>query len=348
MKTKFILPVIAIVIITASAFFIYISYITNPLLQHHDEVNPPRPDDRFRTEGMKWEWNDYIYGINEKINFTVSRHADNCGDVFTAKIMNPDWSEVYWQESAKSRCEVDYEDLVNNEDFEVLVAADFPSNGSITLSEEGLYVLRVVSQDRGYGALEGQFLVKNKKDDSELSKINTNCMTIEQSKQIASFFKIPTYLPEDYSYICSRSGMPFESYIVYYYQEFPPNWQIHELVNSDAIFIYQIDERNLVGEKEFQTYGSPEQRIQETYDGVMKGNPSLNPQLITINGMLAYAVDSCPNCGIQTANFTDGTSIQEITATTTKIKFIDEKGVKYMLETTLPLSELIKVAESLE
>lgn len=186
------------------------------------------------------------------------------------------------------------------------------------------------------------------KNDSTLPKINTSCMTLEQSKETAPFFKTPSYLPEGYSYVCSRSGMPFESYIVYYNQEFPNNWQIHELVSEGAIFIYQIDERNFVDEKEYATYGSPEQRTRETYDSVIEGNPSLNPQLITINGMLAYAVDSCSDCGKQTANFTDGTSIQKSTSTETKIKFIDENGVKYMLKTTLPLSELIKVAESLQ
>lgn len=185
------------------------------------------------------------------------------------------------------------------------------------------------------------------KDDS-VSKINASCMTIEQSKQIAPFFQTPTYLPKEYSHVCSRSGMPFESYLIYYNQAFPNTWQIPELVSNGAIFIYQIDERNMLGDKKFQTYGSPEQRIQETYDSVMKGNPSLSPQLITINGMLAYAVDSCPDCGMQIANFTDGSSIQKSTSTETKIKFIDENGVNYMLETTLPLSELIKVAESLQ
>lgn len=190
-----------------------------------------------------------------------------------------------------------------------------------------------------------QFCPKEKPEQSQI--IDPNCMTIEQSKQTAPFFQTPSYLPDGYSYVCSRSGMPFESYIVYYNREFPANWQIHELVSHGAIFIYQIDERNFVGEKEFQTYGSAEQRIRETYDSVMEGNPSLNPQLITINGMLAYAVDSCPDCGMQTANFTDRV-IQKSTSTTTKIKFIDDNGVSYMLETTLPLHELIKVAESLQ
>jgi len=78
----------------------------------------------------------------------------------------------------------------------------------------------------------------------------------------------------------------------------------------------------------------------------MESNPSLEPQLIGINGMLAYAVDSCNDCGIQTVNFTDGAFIQKSTFTETKIKFIDEDGINYMLKTTLPLDELILVAES--
>jgi len=183
--------------------------------------------------------------------------------------------------------------------------------------------------------------------DNSVSKTSTNCMTPEQSKETAPFFKTPSYLPEGYSHVCSQSGTPSESYIVYHNQEIQ-YWNIPELISDGAIFIHQIDERNMMGDQKFQTYGSPEQRIQETYDSVMKGNPSLNPQLITINGMLAYAVDSCPDCGMQIANFTDGTSIQKSTSTETKIKFIDENGVTYMLKTTLPLSELVKVAESLQ
>jgi len=184
------------------------------------------------------------------------------------------------------------------------------------------------------------------KDDS-ISKTSTNCMTPEQSKETAPFFKTPSYLPEGYSHVCSQSGTPSESYIVYHNQEIQ-YWNIPELISDGAIFIHQIDERSMLGEQKVQAYGSPEQRIQETYDSVMDANPSLNPQLITINGMLAYAVDSCNNCGMQIANFTDGTSIQKSTSTETKIKFIDENGVTYMLKTTLPLSELVKVAESLQ
>jgi len=177
-------------------------------------------------------------------------------------------------------------------------------------------------------------------------KTSTNCMTIKQSKETAPFFKTPTYLPKGYSHVCSQSGTPSESYIVYHNQEIL-NWNIPELISDGAFFIYQIDERSIVDEDKFATLGTAEQRIQEDYDGVMKVNPSLQPQLLRINGMLAYAVDSCPDCGIQTANFTNGTFIQKSTSTETKIKFIDENGVNYMLKTTLPLDELILVAESL-
>ena len=146
---------------------------------------------------------------------------------------------------------------------------------------------------------------------------------------------------------CSQSGMPSESYIIYHNKEISGGWmnKLNILIGDGAIFIYQYDERNL---KEFATFDSAEQRIQETYDDVMVKNPSLNPQLIRINGMLAYAVDSCPDCGTHTADFPDGTSIQTSTSTQTKIKFIDENGIKYMLKTTLSLDELILVAESLQ
>lgn len=147
-----------------SGFFVYATLITEPNLQHHEEAKAPLPDYRFDIGGVKWEWNNYTYGINQKINFTVSRHSDSCGDVFTAKIMNPDWSETFWQESVKSRCEIeaDYEQLTSNGDFTAFLSAHFPVKEPISLNE-GRYLLRVESQDLDQsGVLEGYFVVKNK------------------------------------------------------------------------------------------------------------------------------------------------------------------------------------------
>lgn len=184
---------------------------------------------------------------------------------------------------------------------------------------------------------------------SNSSEINTMCMTLEKSKDTATFFKIPSYLPEGYSFKCSFSGTPYESYLIFDNKEVQDGWISHypELVSNGAIFIHQTDERNFVGAEKFETFGTAEQRIQETYDSVINGNPSLKPQLIRINGMLAYAVDSCSDCGMQTANFTDGVIIQK-TATEAKIKFIDKNGVNYFIKAGIPLNELIKVAESLQ
>lgn len=166
MKTRFILPVIAILIIALSGFFIYVNIITTaPSLTHHSEVRPPIPDDHFKINGIKWEWNNYIYDINEEISFTVSRYAKTCGDVFDARLMAPDWSNTIWQESIKSKCEVDYNELINNDYYPVLVTADFPSQNTIQLAEEGLYVLRIESKDSHTDGLSGQLIVKNKTDD---------------------------------------------------------------------------------------------------------------------------------------------------------------------------------------
>lgn len=182
-----------------------------------------------------------------------------------------------------------------------------------------------------------------------ITKINVMCMTLEQSKETATFFKIPTYLPDKYSVKCSFSGTPYESYMIAYNKEIESSWisQYPQLVSEGAIFIYQTDRKNAIGEKEFATYGTPAQRIQEMYDDIMTKNPSLHPQLIRINGILAYTVESCSNCGMQTANFTDGTMIQKSTSTEATIKFIDENGVSYFLKAGIPLNTLTKVAESL-
>ncbi|MGY5148398.1 MAG: hypothetical protein ACW9W4_10410 [Candidatus Nitrosopumilus sp. bin_7KS] len=184
-------------------------------------------------------------------------------------------------------------------------------------------------------------------EDDSILKTSANCMTLEQNKETAPFFKTPAYLPNGYSHVCSQSGTPSESYIVYHHKEIL-NWNIPELISDGAIFIYQIDERNILDAEKLETLGTAEQRIQEDYDSVIESNPSLQPQLIRVNEILANAVDSCPDCGMQTANFADGTFIQKSTSTETKIKFIDENGINYMLKTSLPLDELILVAESLQ
>ena len=182
------------------------------------------------------------------------------------------------------------------------------------------------------------------------SKISVMCMTLEKSKETATFFKVPSHLPDEYSFKCSFSGTPYESYMIFHNKKVPDGWisQYPQLISDGAIFIYQTDRKSAIGEKEFAKYGSATQRIQDTYDDIMMKNPSLHPQLIRINGMLAYAVDSCSDCGIQTANFTDGTVIQKSVSTEATIKFIDENGVSYFLKAGIPLNELIKVAESLQ
>ena len=165
MKTRLlmvIIPIIVISIIMISGFFIYASLVTNSNLTHHDEIRLSIPDDHFEIHGIKWEWNNYIYDINEEISFTVSRYAKTCGDVFDARLMAPDWANTIWQESIKSKCEVDYDELVDNDYYSVLVTADFPSQNTIQLTEEGLYVLRIESKDSHTDNLNGQLIVKNK------------------------------------------------------------------------------------------------------------------------------------------------------------------------------------------
>jgi len=142
---------IAILVIT---IFLIENSISLSQIDHHQEIRLPIPDDNFNIKGVRWEWNNYAYDVGEKIQFTVSRDTENCGDVFTAQIMNPDHTKVFWQESIQSQCTIN--------DDGVVVMADFPTDDSIVISEEGLYVLQVESRDRGYGLLEGQFVVKSK------------------------------------------------------------------------------------------------------------------------------------------------------------------------------------------
>lgn len=146
-----------------SGFFAYAGHAADLGLGHHEEIGLPMPDDRFAAHGIKWEWNDYVYDVNEEISFTVSRYAKACGDVFDARIVAADRSETFWQESATGKCSADPGEPAGNGHYSVLVVADFPSQDSpIRLEKEGRYVLRIESRDSHVGVLEGQIVVKNK------------------------------------------------------------------------------------------------------------------------------------------------------------------------------------------
>lgn len=302
------------------------------LLERHWTVSPS-----YKVVGF-----ENVY-VGEPIIIAVEKLGWNQCNNYDAKIYTSSYDDVWIYTSSGSCISLDPPKLSKS-------TIDVPRNKKYPIIETtGNYIFEIKF---GHMIITEEFFVKDlisKPTQNTISvlKTSTNCMTLEQNKETAPFFKTPAYLPEGYFHVCSQSGTPSESYIVYHHQEIL-NWNIPELISDGAIFIYQIDERNIVGAEKLETFGTAEQRIQETYDDVMKNNPSLNPQLITINGMIAYAVDSCSDCGMQIANFTDGTSIQESTSTTTRIKFIDENGINYMLETTLPLDELILVAESLQ
>jgi hypothetical protein len=141
MKNNFIILSIAVGLIFISGFVVYTSVLSNPNLEHHGEIKPPMPDDNFQIQGIKWEWNaGESYRVGEDIGFTVSRTSKFCGDTFEAKIVNQDYSKVFWQESSPTQCE----SIQGGK----LLKADFPVEKPIRL-DAGLYVLRVESWWRG-------------------------------------------------------------------------------------------------------------------------------------------------------------------------------------------------------
>jgi hypothetical protein len=161
MKTRFLILGIVLFVLGFSIFFIYVSVVNYPNTSHHKEIRPSIPDDHFRVNGMKWEWNNSFYDVNEEINFSVSRLAQKCGEVFDARIMNTNWSKTYWHESVKSKCDENWDDLKGDNYYSALVTADFTSENTIQVTQEGMYVLRVKSSDVDAYELEGHFIVKN-------------------------------------------------------------------------------------------------------------------------------------------------------------------------------------------
>ncbi|MEX0656256.1 MAG: hypothetical protein WD154_01760 [Nitrosopumilaceae archaeon] len=181
---------------------------------------------------------------------------------------------------------------------------------------------------------------------------NGNCTSIEDINKITEFdLKLLIYLPSDYIFVACQ-GNPFEAQIMYQNKDVISNNEslfgnVHEHVANGAIYLYVLNEKNFLGEEQFQkAVGNSTSHILETIKEANEKNPSLNMIQVNIQGNVGWANDICDACGKQIANFPNNTIVQ-YTSTPARIKFYDENDVLYFFQSNIPLDELIKVTESL-
>jgi hypothetical protein len=181
---------------------------------------------------------------------------------------------------------------------------------------------------------------------TSVSNLNRDCMTAEQAKGITTFNKIPTVLPQGYSIQCVALDSDNEVDMLISDRTVESNeWQ-SESVNPSGnnIFLHQTMETSV----DYKELGNAEKRIRDTIAEINEHNPSINAKYYLINGMPAYGTDSCKNCGIQTADFGDGTMIKQTYDVPSKLKIISDDGVRYSFYGNVPLDDLVKIGNSLQ
>lgn len=84
------------------------------------------------------------------------------------------------------------------------------------------------------------------------------------------------------------------------------------------------------------------------YNAIAEGNPGLSPQLIDINGKLAWGNEAAPNGGKQTATWPDETVLTNTFSVPSRLRTYDDQGTITTLEGYVPLKKLADMAKSLQ
>lgn len=180
-------------------------------------------------------------------------------------------------------------------------------------------------------------------------KIPPVCMDFDTARSLYSQtkfdFKTPSYVPEGYEYKCMQADMA-SLYLFYSNQTFRPEF-MGEGPAEGQIQVYMDDY-----DRYFDLPDSPgvsqsdNNRIRSQYEGILKGNPTINPQLVDINGKLAWGHEAMPDGARQTVVFPDGSQIVTRSSLPARLVFYDN-GTGIRLEGYVPLQELVSMAESI-
>lgn len=186
-------------------------------------------------------------------------------------------------------------------------------------------------------------------DSIQTNNLDRNCMTAQQSKTVATFHKVPTYMPSGYDLECISITEPYRvSMIATSLTEVHDGWQTESYARPQTITITQLDEKSLLGDERFSEELTAQQRIQADITSIEELNPRLNPVYVNIDGLSAFVTEACEQCGIQTATFANGEVIKNSFAMPSRLKIIDDAGFKTVLVGHVSVDELIQIAKSLQ
>jgi hypothetical protein len=188
-----------------------------------------------------------------------------------------------------------------------------------------------------YPWIHGNILLKNYPE----------CMDFDMARSLYSQtkfpFKIPSYLPLGYEYKCMQAEA--SSMSVFYASRIFRVEEMGEAISSGEIMLRIADDDRSYGL--LDTSFNDTARVIGNYQSILESNPALNPQLIDINGKLAWGNEASPTGSVGTVKFPDGSEIVTRSDLPARLRFY-ENGTLIHLEGYVPLEELAKIARSLD
>ena len=176
------------------------------------------------------------------------------------------------------------------------------------------------------------------------------CMDLDTARSLYSAtrfpFKAPTYAPDGYEYRCMQADTASVE-MWYSNRTFLPEFMGEGLAEGQIQIRMSDLDRRLGTESPTGAPQTDDDRARSEYEYILENNPAIDPQLVDVNGRLAWANEAAPSGSRETAVFPDGTEITKTSAMPARLRFYDG-GTGIHLEGYVPAEELIKMARSLE
>lgn len=192
-------------------------------------------------------------------------------------------------------------------------------------------------QGKEYPWIHGNILLKNY---PECMDFGTAGSLYSQTKFP---FKIPSYLPPGFEYKCMQAEA--SNIMIFFANRTFSVEEMGEGISTGEILMRMSDEDRYFGLSHASFNDSA--RVLGDYQSILEGNPVLNPQLVDINGRLAWGNEASPIGSVGTVQFPDGSEIVTRSEIPARLRLYENDTLIH-LEGYVPMEELAKIARSLE